>query len=140
VLPDATNTHIQTFKHLVVDQINGKKITILQDVYDAFHGDFHEEGHEEYHVVRLVGEERPLVLKREESAVAHDRIKSQYNVSFDHFIEKPEILEIDGLFEKSEDGKEGAKGDKDPPKPESEEKPKEESPKAEEAAPAKKAA
>jgi S1-C subfamily serine protease len=140
VLPDATNTHIQTFKHLVVDQINGKKITILQDVYDAFHGDFHEEGHEEYHVVRLVGEERPLVLKREESAVAHDRIKSQYNVSFDHFIEKPEILEIEGLFEKSEDGKEGAKADKDAPKPKSEEKPKEESPKAEEAAPAKKAA
>ncbi len=64
VLPDATNTHIQTFKHLVVDSVNGKKITLLQDVFDAFHGDFHEEGHEDYHIIRLVGEERPLVLKR----------------------------------------------------------------------------
>ncbi len=98
VLPDATNTHLQPFKHLVVDSINGKKIRLLQDVFDAFRGDLHEEGHEEFHVIRLVGENRPLVLKRGEAETAHDRIKAQYNVGFDHFIEEPEILELEGLL------------------------------------------
>ena len=98
VLPDSTNTHLQTFIHRVVDSINGKKITLLQDVYDALHGDLHEDGREAYHVVRLVGEERPLVLKRKDAAVAHERIKSQYNVGFDHFIEVPEILKEEGLI------------------------------------------
>lgn len=109
VLPDATNTHIQTFKHLVVDSINGRKITLLQDVFDAFHGDFHEEGHAEFHIVRLVGEQRPLVLKRKDAAIAHDRIKAQYNVGFDHFIERPEILELEGLFKTEGEGKEKGK-------------------------------
>ncbi|MEQ1840340.1 MAG: PDZ domain-containing protein, partial [Verrucomicrobiales bacterium] len=98
VLPDSTNTHLQTFIHRVVDSINGKKITLLQDVYDALHGDLHEDGREEYHVVRLVGEERPLVLKRKDAAAAHERIKSQYNVGFDHFIEVPEILKEEALI------------------------------------------
>ncbi len=98
VLPDSTNTHLQTFIHRVVDSINGKKITLLQDVYDALHGDLHEDGREAYHVVRLVGEERPLVLKRKDAAVAHERIKSQYNVGFDHFIEVPEIIKEEGLI------------------------------------------
>lgn len=140
VLPDATNTHIQTFKHLVVDSINGKKITLLQDVHDAFHGDFHEEGREDFHVVRLVGEERPLVLKRKEAAVAHDRILSQYNVSFDHFIERPEILDLEGLFDEAGDSAEEEEGEGDSAKPAKEDKPVEESEKAGEAAPAKKAA
>ncbi|HQZ29140.1 MAG: trypsin-like peptidase domain-containing protein [Verrucomicrobiales bacterium] len=99
VLPDSTNTHLQPFVHRVIDSINGKKIALLQDVYDAFHGDFHEEGHEAYHVVRLHNEERPLVLKRSDAAVAHDRIKAQYNVSSDHFIERPEILDLKDLIQ-----------------------------------------
>ncbi len=102
VLPDATNTHLQSFKHRVVDSINGKKITLLQDVHDAFYGDFHEEGREDFHVIRLVGENRPLVLKRKEAPIAHERIKAQYNVSFDHFIEQPEILELEDLIQTEE--------------------------------------
>jgi S1-C subfamily serine protease len=113
VLPDATNTHIQTFKHLVVDSINGKKITLLQDVFDALHGDFHEEGHADYHIIRLVGEQRPLVLKRNEAAVAHDRIKAQYNVGFDHFIERPEILELEGLFKTNGQDQDDARDEKE---------------------------
>ncbi len=104
VLPDTTNTHLQPYVHKVVDEINGKKIRLLQDVFDAFHGDFHEEGHEDYHVVRLIGEGRPLVLKRKESAIAHERVKAKYNVGFDHFIEEPEILQLKDLFD--EDGEE----------------------------------
>lgn len=136
VLPDATNTHIQTFKHLVVDSINGKKITLLQDVYDAFHGEFHEEGGEAYHIVRLVGEQRPLVLKRKDAKVAHDRIKAQYNVGFDHFIERPEILEIEGLFKAEGDGAEKSKTKEEgSPRPGSDAKP---GPKLEEKKPAEK--
>lgn len=103
VLPDSTNTHIQAYKHQVVDSINGKKITQLQDVYDAFYGDFHEKGKEEYHVVRLIGEARPLVLVRKDAAEAHIRIKDKYNVSFDHYIEKPEILELTELIAPDEE-------------------------------------
>ncbi len=101
VLPDATNTHLQNYKHLVIDSINGKKIRLLQDVYDALHGDLSEEGKEDFHVIRLVGEERPLVLKRADAKAAHDRIMAQYNVSFDHFIEKPEILQLEDLLEEA---------------------------------------
>ncbi|NLT71025.1 MAG: hypothetical protein GXX91_10065, partial [Verrucomicrobiaceae bacterium] len=105
VLPDSTNTHLQDFVHRVVDSINGKKITLLQDVHDALHGDFHEEGHEEFHVIRLEGETRPLVLRRKDALLAHERIVAQYNVSSDHFIERPEILELKDLIqvEKEED-------------------------------------
>ncbi len=99
VLPDSTNTHLQSYVHKAVDSINGKKIRLLQDVFDALHGDFHEEGKEDFHVIRLQGESRPLVLKRSESKEAHERIKAKYNVGFDHFIERPDILELEGIFE-----------------------------------------
>lgn len=98
VLPDSTNTHLQPFVQQVVDSINGKKIHILQDVHDALHGDFSEEGHDAFHVIRLLGEGRPLVLKRDEAAVAHDRIMAEYNVGFDHFIEIPDIMKVKELF------------------------------------------
>jgi S1-C subfamily serine protease len=119
VLPDATNTHLQPFKHLVVDSVNGRKIRLLQDVHDAFRSGEHEEGREDFHVIRLVGENRPLVLERKEAEIAHDRIKAQYNVGFDHFIEEPEILELESLLapaekaEKAEEGEEVEKGDKE---------------------------
>ncbi|MAS93392.1 MAG: serine protease [Verrucomicrobiales bacterium] len=95
VLPDSTNTHFRPFVHKVVDEINGKKIRLLQDVQDAFSDKYFEEGKEEYHVIRLLGEGRPLVLKRKEADIAHERINAKYNVGFDHFIEKPDILELE---------------------------------------------
>lgn len=94
VLPDSTNTHLKGFVEKVIDTINGKKIGLVQDVHDAFYGDLAEEGYEDYHVIRLVGEGRPLVLKRKDAALAHERIKSKYNVGFDHFIEEPEIMSL----------------------------------------------
>lgn len=108
VLPDSTNTHLQDFVHRVVDSINGKKITLLQDIHDALYGDFHEEGHEEFHVIRLEGETRPLVLQRREALLAHERIVAQYNVSSDHFIERPEILELEDLIKAGKEKNDGA--------------------------------
>ncbi len=99
VLPDSTNTHLRAYVDKVIDSINGKKIRLLQDVHDALHGDFAEEGHEKFHVIRLLGEGRPLVLDRKDAAIAHERIMAKYNVGFDHFIEEPEILKIEGIRE-----------------------------------------
>lgn len=103
VLPDSTNTHLREFVHKVVDSVNGKKIRLLQDVHDALHGDFSEEGYEAFHIVRLIGEGRPLVLARKDAALAHERIMAKYNVGFDHFIEEPEILKLEGILEEAEE-------------------------------------
>lgn len=123
VLPDSTNTHLQDFVHRVVDSINGKKITLLQDVHDALYGEFHEEGHEEFHVIRLEGETRPLVLRRKDALLAHERIVAQYNVSSDHFIERPEILELEDLIQVGKDdaAAEGEGKESDSGKPDAEE-------------------
>ena len=103
ILPDSANTHIQPYVKKVVDTINGKKIRMLQDVYDALHGEFAEEGHEGFHVIRCLGEGRPLVLERSTAEQAHKRIMGKYNVGFDNHIEEPEILEVEGLFNPDEE-------------------------------------
>ncbi len=103
VLPDQVNTHIAGYTEKVIDTVNGKKIRVLQDVYDALYEDYSEEGKEDFHVIRCIGEGRPLVLKREDADVAHDRIKAKYNVGFDHFIEETDIMELKDLFELEED-------------------------------------
>jgi len=127
VLPDSTNTHLRGYVHKVIDTVNGKKIRLLQDVYDALYGDEHEDGHEKFHVIRLVGEGRPLVLDRKDAALAHERIKAKYNVGIDHFIEEPETLQLDELLPKAEEEGESdeKEKDEDSAKPENEsEKPK----------------
>ncbi len=94
VLPDSINTHVQPYAGRIVDSINGKKINVLQDVYDALNGDAAEDGKSDFHVIRLLNEERPVILRREEAADAHERINQQYNVLYDHRIEQPDILQI----------------------------------------------
>lgn len=97
VLPDSVNTHLQPYTKQIVDEINGKKILTLQDVYDALNGDSQEEGQADFHVIRLLGEGRPLVIERSKAKPAHQRIMAKYNVGYDHFIEKPLILESKAL-------------------------------------------
>lgn len=99
VLPDSVNTLLQPYTNQIVDMVNGKKILTLQDVYDALNSDTHEEGQENYHVIRLLGEGRPLVMERAKAKAAHQRIMDQYNVGYDHFIEKPLILQTKALAE-----------------------------------------
>ncbi|NNE93970.1 MAG: trypsin-like serine protease [Verrucomicrobiales bacterium] len=102
ILPDSANTYLQPYVGKVVDEVNGVKIRLLQDLHDALNGDHAEEGHEDFHVIRCLGEGRPLVIERKEAKTAHQRIMAKYNVGFDHFIEKPEILEVEGLFDREE--------------------------------------
>ncbi len=97
ILPDSVNTHLQPYTKQIVDEVNGKKILTLQDVYDALNGDHHEEGQKDFHVIRLLGEGRPLVMERAKAQAAHQRIMAKYNVGYDHFIEKPLILESKAL-------------------------------------------
>ena len=98
VLPDSVNTHLQPYTKQIVDEINGKKILTLQDVHDALNGDAQEEGQEDYHVIRLLGEGRPLVMERSKAKAAHKRIMNKYNVGYDNFIEKPLILQTKALI------------------------------------------
>ncbi len=119
VLPDSANTYLQPYVGKVIDKINGQKIRLLQDVKDALDGDHAEEGREDFHVIRCLGEGRPLVIERKVAQEAHKRIMAKYNVGFDHYIEKPEILEVKGLFNREEADKRDAekeaegKGDSD---------------------------
>ncbi len=92
VLPDAANTHLESYTQKVIDSINGVTILTLQDVYEALHGDHAEKGREDFHVIRAVGEGRPLVLERSQAQDAHRRIMSGYNVTSDHYIEVPLIV------------------------------------------------
>ncbi|MBL9150897.1 MAG: trypsin-like peptidase domain-containing protein [Verrucomicrobiales bacterium] len=115
VLPDSANTYLEPYVHKVIDTINGRKIRTLQDVYDALHGDAAEEGHGDFHVIRCLGEGRPLVMERATAKEAHQRIMAKYNVNFDNHIERPEILDVKGLFDEAEPEK-GGKKDQDTPK------------------------
>ena len=44
--------------------------------------------------------------------MAHDRIKSKYNVGFDHFIEPTDIMELEDLFEDDEEEEDNGSDEK----------------------------
>jgi len=81
VLPDEINTHLGSYRHRAVDEINGKPIRTLKDVYDAFQ---EESSDEEFHIIKLMGEGRPLVLERSRIEEAQARITEKYNIPLDH--------------------------------------------------------
>ncbi|MGB3119421.1 MAG: trypsin-like peptidase domain-containing protein [Verrucomicrobiales bacterium] len=117
VLPDEINTYLEGYVSHVVDSVNGQKIQRLQDIYDALKDGVAEKGHENFHVIRLLNEGRPLVLERNKAAEAHARILRKYNVSFDHYIEVPLIEQVMGKMppikeESPEAGKEAKPDDK----------------------------
>lgn len=121
VLPDEANTYLKPYTEKVIDSINGKKIHTLQDVADAFKDDVAEEGKEDFHVIRALGEGRPLVIERAIAQDAHLRIMQKYNVNSDSRIEEPLILSVEGLVDLKlgEDETPSADDENDPatPKP-----------------------
>ncbi|MDQ6622855.1 MAG: hypothetical protein M3Y86_05145, partial [Verrucomicrobiota bacterium] len=74
ILPDPINTYLQPYRANIVDEVNGTKIRTLNDLAKAF-ADAPEQV-----VIRFIGEGPPLVLDREQVAVARERIKTRYNV------------------------------------------------------------
>jgi S1-C subfamily serine protease len=74
VLPDPINTYLMAFRNDIVDEINGKKIGSLQDLARAF-----EEPSDRF-VIKMIGDDPPLVLDAKKVEAARERIKTRYNV------------------------------------------------------------
>jgi S1-C subfamily serine protease len=83
VLPDEINTWLREYSGQIVEEINGVKISRLKDVADAFQ----KENGSEFHLIRLSGEGRPLVLSRKEAAAAQPRLLEKYGVGASAYIE-----------------------------------------------------
>jgi hypothetical protein len=83
VLPDEINTWLREFSGQIVEEINGLKISRLKDVADGFQ----KETGSDFHIIRLSGEGRPLVLNRKEAAAAQPRLLEKYGVGASAYIE-----------------------------------------------------
>ena len=83
VLPDAINTWLREYSGQVVEEINGMKITRLQDVVEAFKKDTGSSDH----VIRLAGEGRPLILDRAAVEAAQPKLLEKYNVGASSYVE-----------------------------------------------------
>ncbi len=81
ILNDTINTHLNPFQHKVVDEVNGEKIRTLRDLHEALH---REDLEGEFHVIKILGEGRPIVLDRKQVEEAQERIMQRYSVPIDH--------------------------------------------------------
>jgi len=77
VLPDPVNTYLAPYAGGIVDEINGRKIRSLADVAEAI------DAKPEHHVIRLLGEGRPLVIEQALVGEAADRIRTRYQIPAD---------------------------------------------------------
>jgi len=80
VLPDPINTYLRDCIHSIVHQINGKKIRTLEDVRAAFQAPV------DYHIIRLAGNSRPVVLENALVADARVRILKGYHVLSEYYL------------------------------------------------------
>ena len=83
ILPDSINSEVRGFAKTIVDEVNGKKIKTLQDVYDAL---YNTEGEREFVTIKCVGQSRPIVFEASRVAAAQKRIMEKYNVISDHYL------------------------------------------------------
>jgi hypothetical protein len=81
ILADPTNTYFSEFKDGVLEEINGTPVRTLADVAAAFG----KPG--EFHVLKFMGNGRPLVLERSVVDSARERIRSRYGVRQEQFLE-----------------------------------------------------
>ncbi len=88
ILPDAVNTHLGGFADSIVEEINGRKIKTLNDVHDALNNLPEDE---EFIVIKMIGNGRPLVLEAARVASANKRIMEKYNVQRDAFLGEDEV-------------------------------------------------
>jgi hypothetical protein len=84
VLPDEVNTYLSSYRGSIVDEINGVKIRLLKDVKTGL--ETKNPGKEDFIVIKLLENDRPLVLKRALSEAAHPRIMQTYNISEDSYL------------------------------------------------------
>jgi S1-C subfamily serine protease len=74
ILPDPINTYLSAYRGGIVDEINGKKIRMLEDLAKTL-----SEPADRF-VVNFIGDGPPLVIDPKDVDAARDRIKRRYNV------------------------------------------------------------
>ena len=82
ILPDPVNSYAGEFLYSPVESINGEKIRSIDDVTGAFAKPV------DYHVISLVGAERPIVLEHKLVEEARPRIAKRYGVTSEQNLEK----------------------------------------------------
>ena len=82
ILPDPVNSYAGEFLYSPVESINGEKIRSIDDVAGAFAKPV------DYHVISLVGAERPIVLEHKLVEEARPRIAKRYGVTSEQNLEK----------------------------------------------------
>ncbi len=87
ILPDAINTDVTGLEDLIVDEVNGTKIRSLQQLYDALYKPMSTGKLPEFTVIKCIGAPRPIVFESDRILAAHQRIRQQYGVSNDYFLD-----------------------------------------------------
>lgn len=82
VLPDPVNAYAAPFRYQVVDTINEKKITRIDDVAAAFAQPA------DYYVIQMLGLGRPVVLERRAVEAARARIQQRYGLTSEENLKK----------------------------------------------------
>ena len=80
ILPDPVNAYLNPLRGTVVDTVNGKKITRLEDLRDAFAVPA------DAYVIKLLGQGRPIVLERAGLEASRERIRNRYNLSAEKYL------------------------------------------------------
>ena len=75
LLPDQVNTYLGSFRHQLIDTINGRTVRELDDVHSALNEDV------DYHLIKTLDGGRPIVLSREAAEQATARIQTRYGIS-----------------------------------------------------------
>jgi S1-C subfamily serine protease len=78
VLPDEVNSYVSDINDLIVDKINGIKITNLSDVIEAC-----KKPQGIYHIIETEGNNKPVIIKASDAVEANKRILKKYEISTD---------------------------------------------------------
>ncbi|MFH0977358.1 MAG: trypsin-like peptidase domain-containing protein [Spirochaetota bacterium] len=78
VLPDSVNTYISDIHDLIVDRINSKKITKLEDVIEAF-----KTPAGLYHIIEVEGYNKPIIISASGIEDTNLRILKKYEIPSD---------------------------------------------------------
>ncbi len=82
VLSDPVNAYLDNFPPAIVDTINGQHIGSLEEAAAAFDKDV------PFHVIKLLGSQRPLVLSAEAVREAQPRIAQRYKITQDRRLDE----------------------------------------------------
>ena len=81
ILPDSINSYFTQFSQSIVDKVNGIKVKNLTDVHTAL-----SSSDDQYIVINLLGNGRPIVIKKSKVKEAQQRIQTKYNIIKDHYL------------------------------------------------------